>query len=176
MLMPLLPENLLPASAIAYVSCFILTMFFLRNETKLLDRIMISSAAMVSGVWLYELAYHYMWGFSGLLTDLSAPRINNGGNVPFPIYFAIFLICMPLLVRRYISLNKPFIIVSATSALLFGVWYAIGFPQFWCVCSYEPIWGVWLNRASVEPLGYVMNSLTKLLAVVPAFLFYRQRS
>ncbi len=126
---------------------------------------------MTSGIWLYEIAYHYSWGLDGLLSDLSRLSISLGGDVPFPIYFASFLVALPLVVRQYVGLNRPLLVIAASSAILFVVWLAIGFPQFWCVCSYEPVWGAWLPREIVEPLGYVMNSLTKLLAVVPAFLF-----
>ncbi len=171
--MIVLPNGLLPASVIAYSASFALTMLFLRNRTKLFDRVIISALTMTSGIWLYEIAYHYSWGLGGLLSDLSRLSISLGGDVPFPIYFAGFLVAMPLVVRQYFTLNRLFVMVVAISAILFVVWLAIGFPQFWCICSYEPVWGVWWPRESVEPLGYVMNSLTKLLAVVPAFLFYQ---
>ena len=147
-------------------------MLFLRKRAKLFDSAIISALAMTSGIWLYEIAYHYSWGLDGLLSDLSRASIALGGDVPFPIYFAGFLVALPLVVRQYVTLNRPFFVIAVISAVLFAVWLAIGFPQFWCICSYEPVWGVWWPRASVEPLGYVMNSLTKLLAVVPAFLFY----
>jgi len=147
-------------------------MLFLRRRTGLFDRAMISALTMTSGVWLYEIAYHYSWGLDGLPSDLSRPSIVLAEHNPFPIYFAIFLVMSPLLVRQYASLNRPFFVVTAISIGLVAVWLAVGFPQFWCVCSYEPVWGAWLARETVEPLGYVMNSLTKLLAVVPAFVFY----
>jgi len=170
--MIVLANNLLPASVIAYASCFALTMFFLRGKTQLFDRILLASATTFSGIWLYEIAYHYSWGLGGLPTDLSALSVAIGGDVPFPIYFAVFLSAVPLLGRRQMTLNRPFFFVTIVSLILFAIWQGVGFPQFWCVCSYEPVWGVWLPRETVEPLGYVMNSLTKLLAVVPAFLFY----
>ena len=171
--MLVLPNGLLPASLIAYSTCFGLTMLFLRKRAKLFDRAMISALTMTSGVWLYEIAYHYSWGLDGLLSDFSRPSIVLAENNPFPIYFATFLVALPLVVRQYVTLNRLFLMIAAISTTLFAVWLAIGFPQFWCICSYEPVWGVWWPRASVEPLGYVMNSLTKLLAVVPAFLYYQ---
>jgi hypothetical protein len=126
---------------------------------------------MISGIWLYELLYHYMWGLSGLLTDLSRLSIAIGGPVPFPIYFAVALISLPLLARRYINLNASFYATFSLSMALFAVWHFSGFPQFWCVCSYKPFWGKWLSREIVEPLGYVFNSLTKIVCIVPALLF-----
>jgi hypothetical protein len=182
--MMLLPNNLLPASVIAYLTCFVLTMLFLRGRTKLFDRIMVSSATTASGIWLYEIAYHYSWGLGGLLTDLSSPSVAIGGNAPFPIYFAVFLSALPLMARQYIKLNRVFFVAAAISAILFAAWLSLGFPQFWCVCASKPFSSFllpgefvkpdgWLSEASVEPLGYVMNSLTKLLAIVPAFLYYQ---
>jgi hypothetical protein len=170
--MLVLANDLLPASVIAYASCFALTMFFLGKKTRLFDRILLSSATTFSGIWLYEIAYHYSWGLGGLPRDLATPSVAIGGDVPFPIYFALFLAAVPLLARRQMTFNRAFLFVAIISLILFAVWNGVGFPQFWCVCSYEPVWGVWLPRDTVEPLGYVMNSLTKLLAVVPAFLFF----
>jgi hypothetical protein len=174
--------GLLPASVIAYSTCFVLTMLFLRNKTKILDRVMIGLATTLSGVSLYEIAWHYSWGLGGLLNDVSALRLGFGGDA-FPTYLAAFLAMLPLLVRQYITLNVLFLLILAISGILFAIWLSVGFPQFWCVCASKPILGSllpntwvkpdgWLNSDSVEPLGYVMNSLTKLLAVVPAFLFY----
>ena len=128
---------------------------------------------MTSGIWLYEIAYHYSWGLDGLLSDLSRLSISLGGDVPFPIYFASFLVALPLVVRQYVGLNRPLLVIAASSAILFVVWLAIGFPQFWCVCSYEPVWGAWLPREIVEPLGYVMNSLTNFLLSFQHFCFVR---
>ena len=138
---------------------------------------------MASGIWLYEIAYHYSWGLGGLQSDFSTLSVAIGGNVPFPIYFAIFLTVLPLVGRRYMTLNRVFFLAASLSAILFVIWLSIGFPQFWCVCASKPLSNVllpgdyvkpdgWLKEASVEPLGYVMNSLTKLLSVVPALLFY----
>jgi hypothetical protein len=167
---------LFPISIWAYVACFFLTFYFLKRRTTVFDTFFIASATTISGAWLYETTYNYMWGFNGLANDLSAPRVTFGLGLPFPIYFAIFLILLPLLSRQYISVNRSLLIVSLVSIILIFIWYEIGFPQFWCVCSHEPIWGVWLPRTSVEPLGWIMNSLTKLLVIVPAFLFYPKKT
>jgi hypothetical protein len=170
MYLPLFSYNLMPASIICYAACFLLTLYFLRGSV-LLDRIMISVATMISGIWLYELIYHYMWGLSGLPTDLSRLSIALGGPVPFPIYFCLALVSLPLLGWRYIRINALFISVSVASLVLFAAWFVSGFPQFWCACSYKPIWGAWLPNQSVEPLGYIFNSLTKIVCIVPALLF-----
>ena len=170
----------LPASAIAYSLCFVLTMLFLRGRTRLFDRLMISAATTLSGVSLYEIAWHYSWGLNGLLEDLSALRLGFGGDA-FPIYLATFLVLLPFLARQYMRINRLFFITSGVSIGMFVIWIGIGFPQFWCVCASKPVFSFllpsvlkpdgWLSEASVEPIGYAMNSLTKLLAVVPAFLF-----
>jgi hypothetical protein len=170
MYLPLFSHDLMPASVICYAACFVLTLYFLRGAL-LIDRIMISVATMISGIWLYELIYHYMWGFSGLPTDLSRLSIALGGPVPFPIYFCMALVSLPLLGWRYIRINPVFILVSVASILLFATWSFYGFPQFWCACSYKTVWGTWLPSQTVEPLGYLFNSLTKIVCIVPALLF-----
>lgn len=166
-------NNLLPASVAAYASCFALTFFFLSGRAKLLDRLMVSVATTVSGIWLYEIFYHYSWGFGGLTADLSRLSIAIGGVVPFPIYFAVALVILPLLARQYFSLNVQFFLVLAVSLEFFGIWMVLGFPQFWCTCEYRTAIGNFIPGPLTEQVGYVMNSLTKLLSVVPAFLFYK---
>src|SRR6266850_5755750 len=86
-----LQDSLLPASVIAYSACFALTMLFLRNKTKILDRVMIGLVTTLSGVSLYEIVWHYSWGLTGFLNDLSALRLGFGVDA-FPVYLAAFLV------------------------------------------------------------------------------------
>jgi hypothetical protein len=164
--------QLLPASIIAYASCFLLTIYFLRNRMhSLFDLVLTAATSTFSGVWLYEMAYHYFWGTSlaSLFYDFSHfPIALSYPGSPFPIWFAIPVLLFPFLKRQYISLSKPLVIVLAVSIGLFALWFDLGLPQFFYPQYYD---GTLFSSAQVREVGYVMNSLTKLLAVVPAFLF-----
>jgi hypothetical protein len=163
--------QLLPASTFAYATCFGLTIYFLRNRMRSsFDLIVTAGATTFSGVWLYELAYHYFWGTSlaSLSFDFSHLSITLYPGWPFPIWFATPVILFPYLKKQYIALNKPLLIVSAVAIGLFAIWFDLGLPQFFYPQFY---YGTILSPLEVQTVGYVMNSLTKILAIVPAFLF-----
>ncbi len=164
-------QQLLPASTLAYATCFVLTMYFLRNRTySLFEIILTAASSMFSGVWLYELVYHYFWGTSlgSISYDFLHFSIVLYPGWPFPIWFAIPVILFPFLKRQYISLNKPLVVISAVAIGSFALWFNLGLPQFFYPQYYD---GTLFTTNQVITLGYTMNSITKLLAVVPAFLF-----
>jgi hypothetical protein len=153
--------DLLPASTLAYASCFLLTIFFLRKRmSSIFDIILTSAASTFSGVWLYEVAYHYYWGTSlgALKYDFSNLSIVLYPGWAFPIYFAIALILFPFLKREYMTLNKPLIATLGLSIILFALWAYLGYPQYY-------------GTSNPTALGYWMNSVTKILSVLPALLF-----
>ena len=167
--------GLMPASEIAYCSCFILTLgFLLYQKVNPFEALLISVLAMFSGVYLYEIVYHYMWGISvgAVLNDLLTLNVNLGGSVTFPLLLAAVLTLSPLIAWRYVRFSYPLLASIIISATLVVLWEAWGFPQFWCVCSFRTFFWGWLPRSSVEPLGYFFNSVSKVIAAVPAFLFF----
>jgi hypothetical protein len=154
-------NQLLPASTIAYASCFVLTVYFLRNRVSaLFDAVLTAAATTFSGVWLYEVFYHYYWGTSiaALRYDFSNFSIVLYPGWAFPIYFAAVLIMLPFLKRQYISLNIPLICIFAISVAIFVIWATVGYPQYF-------------GTTDPTVVGYWMNSISKILAIVPAFLF-----
>jgi len=166
--------GILPASEIAYASCFILALgFLLYQKNDLFEALLISVLTMFSGVYLYEIVYHYMWGISvgAVQNDLLTLNVDLAGPT-FPLLLALALTFSPLIAWRYVRLNYPLVTLIVVSAGLVVLWEAWGFPQFWCVCSYETYFWGWLPRSTVEPLGYFFNSVTKVIAVIPAFLFF----
>src|SRR5579871_4738506 len=107
-------SQLLPASTLAYASCFILTIYFLRNTmTSIFDLVLTSLATMFSGVWLYEVFYHYYWitSLAGLPNDFSHFSIVLYPGWAFPVYFVGAIILFPFLKRQYMTLNKPLIAI-----------------------------------------------------------------
>jgi hypothetical protein len=163
--------QLLPASILAYSSCFVLTVYFLRNRMRsTFEALLTSAATTFSGVWLYELFYHYAWGTSigGIYYDFSHFSIVLYPGWAFPIWFTIAIILFPLLKREYVTLNMPLLVVATASIGFFAIWIDLGFPQFFYPQYY---FGSLLSSALVREIGYTMNSISKLLAIVPAFLF-----
>jgi hypothetical protein len=49
----------------------------------------------------------------------------------------------------------------------------LGFPKFWRSCEYRIAIGNFIPIPLIEQAGCVINPLTKLLSVVPAYLFYK---
>ena len=185
-------SSLLPASELAYSSCFFLTLSFLiYRKLDFLESLLISFVTMFSGVILYEIVYHYGFGLGPLIGDLTTFDIQFVSSVhpQFPLLFALVVVCSPLLAWKYISMNRPFLIVLSASVALFFVWIIIGYPQFadpsWWPTQKMIIWifpQSYINaptpaaQEEIETVGYWLNSLTKLLAVAPAFLFYPRKS
>jgi len=184
--------SLLLASELAYASCFFLTLsFLLYRNIDFLESLLISFVTMFSGVILYEIAYHYGFGLGPLVGDLTTLDIQFVSSVhpQFPLLFASVVVCAPLLAWKYISINRPFLIALSISIALFFIWVIIGYPQFanptWWPTQKMIIWVFpksYINaptlaaEEAIENAGYWLNSLTKLLAVVPAFLFYPKKS
>jgi hypothetical protein len=167
----------MPASEIAYAGCFVLSfVFLLYQKVDVFEALLISVLTMFSGVYLYEIVYHYMWGISvgAVLGDLSTLNVDLGGPT-FPLLLAGVLTFSPLIAWRYVRFNYPLVALVSVSAILVLLWEASGFPQFWCVCSFQTFFWGWLPRNVVEPLGYVFNSVSKVIAVIPAFLFFPRR-
>jgi hypothetical protein len=154
-------SQLILASALAYASCFLLSIYFLRNRmTSIFDILLTSAATTFSGIWLYEIMYHYFsaMSFGTLKYDFSNLSIALYPGWAFPVYFAIAIIFVPFLKRQYMTVNKPLVAIFTLSIVLFALWAYMGYPQY-------------SGTGDPSLLGYWMGSLTYILAIVPAFLF-----
>jgi hypothetical protein len=135
---------------------------------------LISLVTMFSGVILYEIVYHYGFGLSPLVGDLTTFDIQFVSSVhpQFPLLFASVVVCAPLLSWKYISINRPFLIVLSASIALFFVWIIIGYPQYtnptWWPTQKMIIWVFpksYINaptpaaQEAIETVGYWLNSL-----------------
>lgn len=150
----------LPAPTLAYASCFVLTIYFLRNRmASLFDILLTSAGTTFSGLWLYEVFYHF-WGTNpnAIKYDFSSFSIVLYPGWAFPVYFAAVLILIPFLKKQYISLNVPLVSVFAISIAIFAMWAAMAYPHS-------------LGTSASTAVGYGINSASYILAVVPAFLF-----
>ena len=174
--------DILWASVGLSLSSVILTFHFLQlQRVAILERSLISFDVLFSGVWLFEIFYHYGWNtpfslpwLNGLWLDLVTINVSLGASsvATFPLVFSLFVVSTPLIAYRYITINKAFIIVSVVSVVAFVTWVLLGYQQFWCLCEYKSVFGFYFPDSQIEWIGYVMNSISKLFIVAPAFLFY----
>ena len=177
--------QILWASIIAYALCFILTFIFLINQKiNLLECLTLSLVTMFSGITLYEIVYHYGYGFGTIEGDFTRVALQSSG-IYQPLIFFSTVTLAPLLAWRYIKQLKPFIIMIVISAVIFWFWEVTGYAQF-----ADPQWWpdqtplIWLlpqsyvhaptldAHAAIVSLGFWMNSFSKILAIAPAFLFF----
>lgn len=175
------------ASIIAYALALLIAAFSLSRQGVGIERLFFALASMTSGVWLYEIAYHYSYyyGASGLghllFGDLRYLTINTDGS-QFPLIWSLLMVALPFSAFRHMRLNKLFLLAAGSSLVLFWIWIQVGYPQFFAPQwwpTFAPSIGLIPKAYShtsnqlIVLYGYIFNSLTKVLAVVPSLLFYR---
>ncbi len=129
-----LTGRVLAASIVAYALCYLFASRRLRNcEGVGFERIFIAACAMVSGIWLFEVVYHYGWlvswdQFSQSLTDFNIrpPALRE----PFPLMWASIMIVVVFVGARHMKANRWFYAVLAGSVAIFILWLAVGYPSF----------------------------------------------
>ncbi len=181
----------LSASMVGFALCYLIASRCMRSQKDLgVQRVFISLAVMVSGVWLFEIAYHYGWlvPISFLQKDLMRFDINTPqGTNPFPLPWAFIMVCLAATGIRYMRLNRWFYLCAALAFGTMVFWIAIGYPNYfhpeWW--PHKPIYLQVIPREFANALrppgsdtiafwGGFMNSLTKVLvSIVPATLFVR---
>ncbi len=125
------------------------------------ERIFVGLSSAVSGVWLFEILYHYGWSgtFSSLSANLLTFNIDTGMGNYFPLPWAIIMVVLPAVAYRRMHINATFLLLLLGTLIGFWGWTNAGYPQFTYSGSY-----------AVE--GAVYNTVTKLLVcLLPASLF-----
>ncbi len=157
---------------------------------------LLSLFSVGSGIWLYEIAYHYSYGpepHSIFIQELE--RLNpfeiffnpsscyNVLPVPatacssvFPFVWSLIIVLLPFIAYKKMRLNKYFFIAFIGGLGIFAVWILMGYPQYfapgWC-----SKWTACTSLVSYPQdartlVGYLANSLSKLLILAPASLFW----
>ncbi len=180
----------LTASIVGFALCYLITSRALRPQRDLrMTRIFLSLAVMASGVWLYEIAYHYGWGvtWAGFWAEASTLSINTpmSGSV-YPLPWSILMVALVFTGIRYMRLNRWFFLTLALSLITFGLWIAVGYPGY-----FNPqVWPHGDPMLDLIPPGFahstrgtpagdviafyggLFNSLTKILvSILPATLY-----
>ena len=189
----LIVGDTLYASVIFSGISFLLGLSFLKSQKVGKERIFLALTSTVSGIWLYELVYHYCYldyaknslntTLSYFYSDLRFLTFNTDGR-QFPLFWAIIMIALPLAGYKYMQVNKPFVVTSTLSLILCLVWVEVGYPQFMNPQSWPIMTPNWFlispshaftNSPIIVFWGYFFNSITKILTIVPSLLFYRQK-
>ena len=177
---PLLKGDLLAASPISYASAYLITSRLLRRRGLGTLRVFISLSSMVSGIWLYEIFYHYAYGVEslGMLLEevgtigLLTPAVGG----PFPLPWSILMVLMVCVGYQYMHVTKWFFTALSLSLITFLFWVAVGYPQFhhpeWWSSSNALLAIIPPGRDMVVAYSFFFNSLTKFpTAILPSTLF-----
>lgn len=161
----------------------LLSYFLLRKQAVARsEAFFFSLASMVSGIWLYEIVDHYAYGpeplsiFIRELERIDFSGTSYGSHSIFPLLWSLIMISLPLSARKYMRVNRYFLFTFVGGLGVFAVWILLGFPQF-----FEPNWcSSWIPHCYAEIsypssdrvlVGYLANSVSKLLVLSPALLF-----
>jgi hypothetical protein len=161
-----------------------------KEETALLSLFCVGS-----GIWLYEIAYHYSYGpetHSIFFQELSrlnpfeiffnASSCYNLFPVPamacnsvFPLLWSLVIVLLPFIAYKRMRFNKYFFIAFIGGLGIFVIWILMGYPQYFAPgwCSNWTACSSFVSYPSQSRIlvGFLANSFTKLLILAPALLF-----
>ncbi|MCL4355978.1 MAG: hypothetical protein M1311_05255 [Thaumarchaeota archaeon] len=167
-------ENTLAATIIASLLAYLIVSRRLRSKGLSFERVLLALSAVVGGIWLYEILYHYAYvsTISAIFDNLTTLNINTGMGTYFPLPWAIVMVAMSLVGFRYMRLNKGFYLCVLLTAVAFAIWVAIGYPQWLYPGSYFGTPIIRISSESTVFYGFLMNSITKFTVIlIPATLY-----
>lgn len=178
----LIANQTLYASILFALLNFYLTSLFLRKQKVGIERYFIAVASMVSGIWLFEVVYRIGYGYtlSQFLYGLTTLNFNTTG-AQFPMLWALLMMALPLAGVKYMRINWLFFSTMAFGLAAFWVWVNSGYaqflnPQWWPqltpLINLIPLAYAHTSNPAVVETALVFNSITKILSLAPAFLFY----
>ena len=195
-LLPVSTARILYASVLMVAGSFFIPYLSLRKQkVKREESLFIGLLCVASGIWLYEIVYHYSYGpeplslfvselgridFFGIFFNSSScynilPVLPASCDSVFPIIWSLIIISLPLLAYKRMRLNKYFLTALFGGVGIFVIWILVGFPQFfapgWC-----SNWTGCTSLISYTPqertiVAYLANSFSKMLMLAPALLF-----
>jgi len=171
-------SSMLYGSLFSMIAAYLISYFSLRKKKMGNEALFLSLGSLASGIWLYELVYHYAYGSTLSQFLLDAQRIDISGTTGgvFPLAWAIIMILLPFAGYKWMSVNWFFIGATVAGFSFFVLWILVGFPQF----DHVDWSSAWTNYKQVIPIpeqsrlvvAFVLNSLSKILVCAPALLFF----
>ena len=149
----------------------------LKGQGFSIERFFIGLASAVSGVWLFEILYHYgfLTTIPFVLDNIQTFNIDTGLGTYFPLSWALIMVSLPFVAYRFMSINRVFILCSVSALALFGLWVGIGYPQWVYPGSFFTNRLIDVSPDSAASYGLFFNSITKLFVVLtPCSLFLRR--
>ena len=195
-LFPLSFAHVLYASVAMVIGAFFIPYLSLRKQqVRKEETLLLSLFCVGSGIWLYEIVYHYSYGpESNLIFIQELDRLNpfeiffnssscynvlpapaTACNSVFPILWSLVIVLLPFTAYKRMRLNRYFFIAFIGGLGIFVIWILMGYPQYfapgWC-----SKWTACTSLVSYSPqsktlVGYLANSFSKLLILAPALLF-----
>jgi hypothetical protein len=169
------------ATLVSSMLAYLLVSRALRSRASSFERVFTSLIVVVSGIWLYETTYHYAYGstlpyiFVNLFTFGQFSNISTSASEPFnyfPLPWALLMVSLPLVGFRFMTLNKWFAVCIISSAVLFGVWISLGYPQWVYPGLFFGKRLIQISPESTALYGRIFSSVTKLaIKLIPASLF-----
>jgi hypothetical protein len=155
-------SGVLVASLVAPALAIVVASRGLRSQGFGSERIFIGLCAAVSGIWLFEILYHYSYAgsFAALPANLKTLNIDTGLGNFFPLPWSLIMVALPAVAYRRMSINPVFLLLLAAAVVSFWFWITAGYPQF----DY--------TTGSLALDATVYNTVTKLVVcLLPASLF-----
>jgi len=88
------------------------------------------------------------------------------------------MLSLPFIAYKYMELNRLFVLTAVIGGGIYLFWIWAGYPQFyapgWFPDSPVVIGLVPKSTSGIELSGYLFNSAFKIVALLPALLFFKK--
>jgi len=167
----------LAASVAAPMLSVLIVSRSLKERGVSIERFFVGLASAVSGIWLFEILYHYgfLTTIPYVLDNIQTFNIDTGLGTYFPLSWALIMVSLPFVAYKRMSINRVFVLCSVSDLVLFGLWVSIGYPQWMYPGSFLTNRLIEVSPSSSAAYGLFFNTVTKaVVTLTPCSLFLRR--
>jgi len=167
----------LAASVAAPMLSVLVVSRVLKGRGFSIERYFVGLASAVSGIWLFEILYHYgfLTTIPYVLDNLQTFNIDTGMGTYFPLSWALIMVSLPFVAYASMSINRVLVLCSVSAMVLFGLWVGIGYPQWMYPGSFFTNRLIEVSPTSAAAYGLFFNTVTKVVVILtPCSLFLRR--
>ena len=149
----------------------------LKERGLSIERFFVGLTTAVSGMWLYEILYHYgfLTTIPYVLENIQTFNIDTGLGTYFPLPWALIMVSLPLVAYKHMSINKLFVLCGFLTLVLFGLWISMGYPQWMYPSLFFTNRLIVVSPTSAVAYGLFFNTVTKVVVIlIPCSLFFRR--